>query len=239
MHFVKVLTFLLLATVLLGYAAWQGAKSRTAQAFGELVASVETQRPLVALTFDDGPTPKALAQLLPVLRQYGVRATFFVIGAELERHAALGAALVADGHELGNHTYTHPRMVFKSQAFIASEIERSDALIRAAGHTGQIDFRPPYGMKGLGLPYFLERTGRRTIMWNIEPDSDSEIASSSSAIAAHVIERATPGSIILLHVMYERRRPSLEAVPAIIEGLHAKGFEFVTVSELIDSAESK
>lgn len=236
MRLLKISVFVLATFLALGSAAWYGAKSRTFQVFGELTWRVETNRRLVALTFDDGPHPAGVSRLLPMLRQNGVRATFFVTGAELERRPWVGAQLVDEGHELGNHSYSHARMVFKSQAFIASEVDRTDALIRSAGQTGAINFRPPYGVKGIGLPYYLARTGRRTIMWDLEPDSDTAIASSSEAIAAHVIERAGPGSIVLLHVMYPRRRPSLEAVPAIIEGLRSKGFEFVTVSELLDAS---
>lgn len=226
--------FVLVAAAALGVAAWSGAKARTFQAFGEIIPRVETDRRVVALTFDDGPHPGGVARMLPMLRDSGVRATFFVTGSELERYPELGAQLVAAGHELGNHTYSHGRMVFRSQDYIASEVERTDALIRAAGQEGRISFRPPYGVKGFGLPYYLSRTGRRTVMWDLEPDSDSRMASSSEAMAAHVVENARPGSIILLHVMYANRRPSLDAVPLVVEGLRAKGFEFVTVSGLVD-----
>src|SRR5690606_18100200 len=107
------------------------------------------------------------------------------------------------------------------------------ALIRASGQSGDIHFRPPHGIKGLSLPYFLGKTGRRTIMWSMEPDSGGALESSGTAIAEHVVANAEPGDIILLHVMYGSRRASREAVPGIIEGLHARGFEFVTVSELL------
>lgn len=218
---------------LLAVASWQYARSRSTQAFGVLVDRVETSEPLIALTFDDGPTPRALATLLPLLRQHGVQATFFVTGAELERRPELGVALVADGHELGNHSYTHPRMLFRSQAFIASEIERTDALIQAAGQTGPATFRPPYGLKLFGLPYYLARNDRTTVLWDLEPDSDPELSRDPDAIVAHVVANARPGSIVLLHVMYARRQTSLAAVPGIIDGLAARGFRFVTVSELM------
>lgn len=223
-------------TVGLGVAGWQIAKSRTYQAFGELTSRVATEQRFIALTFDDGPTPEGVSRLLPVLEDRGVKATFFVTGAEVERHPEAAAALVAAGHELGNHSYSHPRMVLLSQSSIASEVERTDELIREAGQLGDIHFRPPYGMKALSLPYFLKKTGRRTIMWGLEPDSDSQLASSSSEIAQHVIANSKPGDIVLLHVMYRSRRASLEAVPEIIDGLQARGFHFVTVSELLASA---
>ena len=236
MRLLKILVVAFVLCSTLGWATWKTAKSRSFQSFGELISHVESKQPLIALTFDDGPHPNAVPQILAILQQHNVRATFFVTGAELERNPELGAALVADGHELGNHSYSHKRMVFRSHSFIASEIQRTDELIRRAGHIGKINFRPPYGAKGFALPYYLAESDRQTIMWNIEPESDSTIASSSEAIASHVIENATPGSIILLHVMYESRRTSLASVQHIIEGLHRKGYRFVTVSELLAAA---
>ncbi|AKC85510.1 polysaccharide deacetylase family protein [Pseudoxanthomonas suwonensis] len=233
--------FALLAAVTVGLAVtgWQIAKSRTYQTFGELISEVHTESRLVALTFDDGPAPEAVSKLLPVLHEHGVKATFFVTGAELERYPEAAAALVAAGHELGNHSYSHPRMVFISQAKVASEVERTDELIRAAGQLGDIHFRPPHGIKAISLPYFLKKTGRRTVMWSLEPDSGSQIASSSNTITKHVIDNSKPGDIILLHVMYNSRRASLEAVPGIIEGLQLQGFQFVTVSELLAEESSR
>lgn len=227
-----------LAFATLGLAAltWHYARSRTHQLAGALVASVPTSQPLVALTFDDGPTPAALAALLPMLRERGARATFFVVGAELERHPGLAAAVLADGHELGNHSYTHRRMVLKSAAFIANEVERTDALIRRAGQQGAIPFRPPYGVKLVAQPRYLERTRRRTIMWSIAPESDPAVADSAGAITASVLAQARPGAIILLHPMY-RRRASLEAVPAILDGLQARGLRLVTVSALLAASD--
>lgn len=233
--------FVLFAAAIFGLslAGWQLAKSRTYQTFGELTARVHTERRLVALTFDDGPRPEVVAKLLPMLRERGAKATFFVTGAEIERYPESAAALVAAGHELGNHSYSHPRMVFISQARVASEIERTDELIRLAGQRGDIHFRPPHGVKGFSLPYFLGKTGRRTIMWSLEPDSGRHVASSSKAITEHVIEHSEPGDIILLHVMYKSRRASLDAVPGIIEGLQLRGFQLVTVSELLAAQSSR
>lgn len=162
-----------------------------------------------------------------------VPATFFVTGAELAAVPGAGRKLVAAGHELGNHTYSHRRMVFKSSGFVRQEVEDTDALIRASGHMGEIYFRPPFGYKLLSLPWFLMRTGRTSVTWDIEPDSYPEVAASSSAIVAHVVERVQPGSIILLHVWYASRQTSLAAVPMIIDELRRGGYRFVTLSELL------
>lgn len=223
--------FLIMTTA----AVWNLCKSRTFQIAGILIPRVETEAPRVALTFDDGPNTKALASLLPILAAHGVQATFFVTGAELERHPELGQQLLAAGHELGNHSYSHQRMVFKSASFVENEIERTDALIRAAGAEGEILFRPPYGAKGITLPRYLERTGRRTIMWDVEPDSKRGKTATFERIAETTLADTRPGSIILLHVMYPSRTASLAAVPLIIKGLKARGYQFATVSALLES----
>jgi len=211
------------------------AHSRTFQAFGRLVASVQTQRRVVALTFDDGPTSEAIGEVLGVLESRHVHGTFFVNGTHLARAPGLGRRLVAAGHELGNHTYSHDRMVLRSQAFIRSEVERTDELIRSAGWRGEIYFRAPFCWKLLGLPWYLWRTGRTSVTWDVEPDSPPSGTDPSRIVEA--CRRAVhPGAIILLHVWYRGREPSRLALPVIIDELRAEGYEPVTVRELLQSA---
>src|SRR5262245_15225207 len=214
-------------------AAFQISKSRTFQFFGEIVPRINTRQKVVALTFDDGPTPGITEEVLSTLNEEGVKATFFVIGEELERNPEEGRKIVAAGHELGNHTYSHERMVLRTPSFIESEIERTDQLIRQAGYQSAIHFRPPFGKKLILLPYFLSKTSRKTITWDVEPDSYPEIAADANRIIAHVMEKSSPGSIILLHVMYKSRGESLKAVKGIITGLKGKGYSFKTVSEML------
>lgn len=220
------------AVIAVVLGAWRLSSSRTFQLFGEIVPRVKTAERVVALTFDDGPT-EVIGQLLPVLRGRGVKATFFIIGAELEQHPEWGRQIAQEGHELGNHSYSHQRMVLKSPSFIQDEIERTDQLIRKTGYQGPIHFRSPFGKKLVLLPYYLSRTHRKNMMWDLEPDSSPQVAQSAEGIVAHVLARAQPGSIILLHVMYQSRATSLAAVPGIIDGLKQRGYEFKTVSELL------
>src|SRR5262245_59261430 len=216
-------------------AAFQISKSRTFQFFGDIVPRVNTRQKAVALTFDDGPTPGVTEEVLSILNQEDVKATFFVIGADLERNLEEGRKIAAAGHELGNHSYSHERMVLKTPSFIESEIGRTDQLIRQAGYQSAIHFRPPYGKKLFLLPLFLARTSRKTITWDVEPDSYPEIAADSSKIVAHTLEKTRPGSIILLHVMYKNRGESLKAVKGIVTGLKGNGYSFKTVSQMLDS----
>ena len=213
-------------------------RSNSVQLFGGIVSRVEITKPLVALTFDDGPTPDVLDEILEMLASREVRATFFVNGSRLAALPESGHRLVAAGHELGNHSWSHERMVLRSAHFVRREVEDTDALIRSAGQSGEIYFRPPYGHKFVMLPWYLWRTGRTTVMWDIEPDSYPDVASSASSIVAHVGERVRPGSIILLHIWFPANRASLSAVPGLIDEVGKKGFRFVTVSELLQEKRS-
>lgn len=222
------------ALVVVGFVAmWQVSGSATFQFFGRLVPRVETSQKVVALTFDDGPTPEATDRILSVLEEEQVRATFFVTGAELEKNMDAGRRLVAAGHELGNHSFSHRRMMLVAPSFVRREVERTDELIRDAGHRGEIFFRPPYGKKLFVLPYYLSRTGRKTVTWDVDPDSRPAVAADSERIVEHTLSKTRPGSIILLHVMYESRGESLEAVKKIVGALKAEGYSFKTVSELL------
>jgi peptidoglycan/xylan/chitin deacetylase (PgdA/CDA1 family) len=209
------------------------ARSRTVQLFGRLAPRVETAERVVALTFDDGPVAARVDALLSDLASRQVRATFFVTGAELARAPEAGRKLVAAGHELGNHSYQHKHMLLHGPGFFRDEVERTDALIRSVGGQGEIYFRPPFGYKLIGLPWYLSRTGRTSVTWDVEPDSYRKVAASAEGIVQHVKERARPGSIILLHPWYASRETSRAAVPGIIDALHAGGFRFVTVGELL------
>ncbi len=118
---------------------------------------------------------------------------------------------------------------------VGDEIERTDAAIRTAGHKGEIMFRPPYGKKLFALPLYLSRHDRKTIMWDVEPESYPDIAEDAAVLAKHVIEHTKNGSIIIMHVMYRSREASRQALPLIIDGLRQRGFEFVTVSQLLEN----
>ena len=218
---------------LVAWSAWRISNSRRFQLFGEMVPRVETSAPVVALTFDDGPAPGYAQGILDILRAEGVKATFFVTGAAVEQNMAEARQLVAERHELGNHSYSHKRLIGRSYAFVRNEIERTDQLIRAAGYQGEIHFRPPYGKRLVVLPYYLTVTDRTTIFMDVEPESYREIAGDGEEIVRHVLEEVRPGSIVLLHVMHERRAETMGAVPAIIQGLRTRGYRFVTISELL------
>lgn len=226
--------FLLLVVLVTMFVLWQIGRSTTFQFFGEIVSRVETDERVVALTFDDGPSAKFTGEILSILAAEDIKATFFLIGSDLEKNPEQGKQIAAAGHEIGNHSYSHSRMLLSSPSVVASEIEKTDELIRLSGYEKRPHFRPPYGKKLFTLPWYLSQNDRKTITWDVAPESDPKIQASTEAIVRHVSENTRNGSIILLHVMYDPERRSLNAVRPIINSLREKGFRFVTVSQLMD-----
>ncbi|MFC7785503.1 polysaccharide deacetylase family protein [Rossellomorea sp. GCM10028870] len=210
------------------FGAFKLMNARTFQLFGGLTHKVETDQKVVALTFDDGPT-KNVDDIIALLKKYEIKATFFLVGNEMEENPEEAKKLVEEGHQIGNHTYSHHRMILKSPSFIKEEIEKTDDLIRKAGYTGDIDFRPPNGKKIVGLPYYLSKHDRETIMWNIEPDTFYTDAADK---IEYVNDNVTPGSIILMHAMYDKTGEELKALEGVIQSLSKQGYSFVTVNEL-------
>lgn len=215
---------------------FQISKSRTFQLFGTLIPRVETDKKVVALTLDDAPT-EYTESVLKTLKQKDVPATFFVIGSLLEKHPELGKKIVSEGHQIGNHSYSHKRFLLKSQSYIDKEIQTTNTLIRQTGYESEIFFRPPNGKKLIGLPWYLSQHNIRTIMWDVEPDtyvpSNLQGTARTDYIVHFAIEHTTPGSIILLHPFCQSCDSDREAIGDIIDGLKAEGYTFVTVSQLL------
>ena len=206
--------------------------ARCYQLIGKLVCHGADDHKRIALTFDDAPSERTSDAVLAVLAEKNVKASFFMIGENMARHPQAAQRIVAAGHELGNHSYSHRRFLLRSQAFIAREIEDTNALIRAAGYHGPIHFRPPYGKKLLGLPWYLARHHITTVMWDSEPARHQP--PSAEAITAAALAQAHNGTIILLHPFCpDACRAEREALPHIIDGLRAQGYTLTTVSELL------
>ena len=232
-----ILVGVLVLTVCLSssYLAWQLCKSRTVQVSGEIFSRIETDEKVIALTFDDGPTSGFTEEILDTLAALETRATFFLVGSEMKRRPELTKLIVEGGHEVGNHSFSHYRMVFVDYESVADEVEATNSLIRAAGYEGRIHFRPPYYKKFINLPRYLANNGIVTITSDLDPETTAD-SSDPEAMANYVAQHAKPGSIILLHVMFRQRSASMASVPLIIRRLRGQGYEFVTVSNLIARA---
>lgn len=228
-HFMLLLIMLLFSIA----AIWRISTMPDFQLFGEIKHRAAIDEKLIALTFDDGPAPEKTQQLLQILQQEAIPATFFLTGEEVQRHPELLRLILADGHQVGNHSFHHERLVFKSPSYIRNEIEQTDDLLRQHGVDGLIYFRPPYGKKLLVLPWYLMKNHRISVTWDLAPEDFPQVAKDPQALADYTVKHARPGSIILLHVMYDSRVATMTAVPDIIRRLKAQGYRFVTVHELL------
>ncbi|MCR6489939.1 polysaccharide deacetylase family protein [Amycolatopsis sp. OK19-0408] len=213
------------------FTLFEVSKSRTFQFFGTLVNRVDTTEKVVALTFDDGPDPAGAHAILDTLRARDVPATFFLIGRDIEAHPELAHDIAAAGHELGNHSFSHERMIGVTPGWVAQEVESTDALIRTAGYTGEILFRPPNGKKLFALPHYLASHHRTTITWDAEPDSDG--TPDTATVERTTLDQVRPGSIVLLHAMYASREQTRQAIGPIVDQLKQRGYRFVTVAQLL------
>lgn len=219
-----------------GIMLWSLATSTNHMLFGTIITRVQTSDKVVALTFDDGPLPGTTEKTLAELKELGIKATFFTIGVESKRHPQQLADIIAAGHEVGNHSYSHAVMVFKTYSDVTKEVEANDTLIRSAGYTGPIPFRTPYNIKLAILPYYLKRQQRPDISHDVQ--THEGWAYTPQEIAADIVRQVKPGSIILLHPMYKHTISSRRAISQIVEDLRAKGYSFVTISQLLAHAKT-
>jgi peptidoglycan/xylan/chitin deacetylase (PgdA/CDA1 family) len=209
------------------------------QIFGEAVRHVNTKEQVMALTFDDGPNPESTERILSLLEEYDAKATFFVIGQNAEKYPEIVQKIYAGGNEVGNHSWSHERLILKTPRFIRDQIDKTDGLLKNLRYEGVIHFRAPYGHKLFILPYILMKENRKNILWDIElNDWDNP----SPEMMMEVFDKkAAPGSVILLHDGYTGERQSREETVSFVEMLLRKytglGYRFVTVSELLEAEE--
>ncbi|HEX8124612.1 MAG TPA: polysaccharide deacetylase family protein [Allosphingosinicella sp.] len=222
--------FLFLILALAG-ALWAVSNARCFALVGEMICRVETDRPLVALTFDDGPTEQGVDSALAALHAGGARATFFLIGSEVAKRPHLVRRIVAEGHEVANHSLNKV-MIGRSTGFYDREIGETHRRLIAAGASPPTLFRPPYGKKLWGLPAAGRRHGYKMVMIDVE----EPLVEDPRVYADRIVRGARPGSILLMHVMYRSNRSAREAMPLVIKGLQARGFRIVTVGELLARA---
>lgn len=202
------------------------------QIAGDIISHVDTSEKIVALTFDDGPSVYA-DDIINVLKTKNVPATFFLIGKEMDQYPEETQKLIDAGYEIGNHSYSHTHMIFKSPSFIASEIEKTNALIKISTTQDEILFRPPYGKKLIFLPLYLKSQNIKTITWDVDPLTGLGAKATAQEISQFVIKHTKPGSIILIHPWYGKQNLPRESISTIIDALKENGYQFVTVSQLL------
>lgn len=179
----------------------------------------------VALTFDDGPRAETTERLLRGLRERGASATFFLVGEQAAALPALVERMHAEGHQVGNHTWSHARLEHMDDEEILSEIQNMENLLTALLGEGEYWLRPPYGLIEPGIEQLLTVP---MVKWSVDP-RDWESRNREKIVQA-VLRDVRPNSIVLLHDIYES---SVDAALEIVDTLQQEGYSFVTVNELL------
>ena len=203
--------------------------------FGKNIVRLNTDEQVVALTFDDGPHPPYTNQLLDVLAKHNVKATFFMIGDRIERHPETVYRAIAEGHQIGNHSYSHPLLGFLPPKSVQREIERTDKLLRQIGVTGELVFRAPVLTRFLPVAWVLAKGNRTHISCNVW--SWDWTTQNPDRITRTVLRKVKPGSIIVLHDgkaenENANRWGTVEATDRIITALKRDGYRFVRLSDI-------
>lgn len=189
-------------------------------------APIEIQKPLIALTFDDGPMPSVTPELLDGLAERGVKATFFLIGSQIIGNEELVCRIEEEGHQIGIHTYDHVSLTGLNQTDFDAQVEKTGNLLEHI--LGHEDFllRPPYGLMDEGVRVMAKSP---IILWSIDPEDWRD--KDTSRVVRHIIANAQDGAIVLLHDIY---RQSADAALQVVDALLEQGYLFVTVEELFE-----
>ena len=219
-----------------------GMLERRAPLFGRIWWRGSATRPAVALTFDDGPTEPNTSRILDVLKAHGVKATFFVLGVNAERHPDVIKRLVAEGHEVGNHTYDHYVLPLKGPAHIRAQVRITSDLIERASGLRPALFRPPHGWRNPWVDNAARAEGVEPVAWSLGVyDTDQPGA---DVIRARVRQGLVNGAVILLHDG-KSLEPSpdasqlVEALPGIIADARQQGLAFETLSQMRAAGDAK
>ena len=187
--------------------------------------------PRVFLTFDDGPSPDFSKEILECLRVKDVKANFFLTGRNIEKYPEVVRQMAEAGHCLGNHFYTHQYLLFKSEAYLETGIQKTDALIRQSGYAGPIYFRPPHGVSAFRLPKIIKKMDKQVVFWNV--DSRDYKILSVQQLCENITTSLSPGDIILMH---DGRRTDINLLAALercIDFARDRGLEFGRLSDYL------
>jgi peptidoglycan/xylan/chitin deacetylase (PgdA/CDA1 family) len=185
--------------------------------------------PYVAMTFDDGPHGSNTPRLLDMLKQRKMRATFFIVGQCVAEFPEIAQRIVAEGHEIANHSWSHPQLTRMGEGSVTEQLGKThDVVHQTTGVTMKV-MRPPYGaFTPNQQAWAFRKWGYKCILWDIDP-LDWKVRNAAH-VKSEILRRTVPGSIILAHDIH---KTTIDAMPETFDGLLAKGFKFVTVSELL------
>jgi peptidoglycan-N-acetylglucosamine deacetylase len=210
----------------------QGAEKNGRNAPGEsniTFNSVHVAGPYIAMTFDDGPSATLTPKLLDLLAAHHIKATFFVIGENVAEHPEIVERAAREGHEIANHSWSHPNFGKMSDEGVRRQLSRTDDAIKNATGVRPTLLRPPYGsITARQKRWIHDEFGYQIILWDVDPYDWKRPG--PSVVCNRILKETRPGSIVLSHDIH---RGTIEAMPSTVDQLQAKGFKFVTVSELI------
>jgi peptidoglycan/xylan/chitin deacetylase (PgdA/CDA1 family) len=186
----------------------------------------------VALTFDDGPDPSYTPQILAILEHYGIKATFFWVGCNIVAYPEIVRQAHAAGHVIGNHSWSHPNLALLFKRTILSQLVRTSEAIQRIIGVQSAFFRPPYGAFNSATLTCARSLDMTTVIWDVRATDWAQPG--IDIIARRVIDRASNGSIVLLHDGGGDRSQTVAALPTIIEELQSRGFHFVTLQQMAD-----
>lgn len=198
--------------------------------YGPILFRGKGEERVVALTFDDGPLPPYTRQVLDLLRAEGVRASFFVVGSQVQRHPELVERMHREGHLVGNHTFNHANLALCSPLRSLREIEGGARAVEEVLGQPPEWFRPPYGARFPWTLVQVRRCGHRTAMWSVSPHDFLEPG--ADFIAERTLRDCHPGAIVLLHDGNGDRSQTVAALPRVLAGLRERGYRFVRVDDL-------
>jgi peptidoglycan-N-acetylglucosamine deacetylase len=194
--------------------------------------SVHVDGPYIAMTFDDGPSAALTPKLLDILAAHHIKATFFVLGEMVAEHPEILARAVQEGHEIASHSWSHPNLAKMSQEGVRSQLQRTDDEIKSATGKRPTLFRPPYGsITEREKRWIHDEFGYDIILWDVDPLDWKRPG--PAVVCSRILKETRPGSIVLSHDIHPG---TIEAMPSTFDQLEAKGFKFVTVSELLEMA---
>jgi peptidoglycan-N-acetylglucosamine deacetylase len=194
--------------------------------------SVHVDGPYIAMTFDDGPSATLTPKLLDLLAAHHIKATFFVIGENVAEHPEIVARAAREGHEIANHSWSHPNFGKMSDESVRRQLQQTDNAIKSATGKRPTLLRPPYGsITAREKRWIHDEFGYQIILWDVDPYDWKRPG--PAVVRARILKETRPGSIVLSHDIHPG---TIEAMPSTFNELEAKGFKFVTVSELIGMA---
>ena len=200
------------------------------------VYRVQTKEQVIALTFDDGPHPVYTEKILKMLKDKGIRATFFLNGYQVKAHPALAKQIVLQGHEVGNHGYYHRDLTKLSPVEIYQDLAKSGQLIKRVTGKEVEYFRPMGGKLNRDIVSSAQQLGIKIVLWSVDP-KDWDMKNPASVIEQTMVSESESGDIVLLHDGGGHQETMMKALDRVIQRLQKKGFRFVTVSELLANSQ--